>query len=41
MYIYPAIISTSFLGRYDVATSRNVKSTLKPRCVCQRCNLQQ
>ena len=28
--------STLFLGSYDVATSHNVKSTLKQRCVCQR-----
>ena len=32
--------STLFLVWYDVATSHNVKSTLKKRCVCQRWNLQ-
>ena len=32
--------STLFLGWYDVATSHNVKSTLKQRCVRQRWNLQ-
>ena len=32
-------LSTLFLGRYDVATSHNVKSTLKQRCVSQRWNL--
>ena len=32
--------STLFLGWYDVATSHNVKSTLKQRFVCQRWNLQ-
>ena len=32
--------STLFLGLYDAATSHNVKSTLKQRCVYQRCNLQ-
>ena len=32
--------STLFLGWYDVATSHNVKSLLKQRCVRQRCNLQ-
>ena len=32
--------STLFLGWYDVATSHNVKSTLKQHCVRQRWNLQ-
>ena len=32
--------SVLLLGWYDVATSHNVKSTLKQRCVCQRWNLQ-
>ena len=32
--------STLFLGWYDVATSHNIKSTLKQRCVRQRWNLQ-
>ena len=32
--------STLLLGWYDVATSHNVKSTLKQRCVRQRWNLQ-
>ena len=32
-------LSTLFLGRYDVATSHNVKSTLKQRCISQRWNL--
>ena len=32
--------SMLFLGWYDVATSHNVKSTLKQRCVRQRWNLQ-
>ena len=32
--------STLLLDWYDVATSHNVKSTLKQRCVCQRWNLQ-
>ena len=30
------MVSTLFLGWYDVATSHNVKSTLKQRCVRQR-----
>ena len=34
------VVSSLFLGWYDVATSDNVKSTLKQRCVCQRWNLQ-
>ena len=29
------VVSTLPLGWYGVATSRNVKSTLKQRCVCQ------
>ena len=43
-YIIPSkhfnVGSTLFLGWYDVATSHNVKSTLKQRCVRQRRNLQ-
>ena len=35
-----SIGSTLFLGWYDIATSHNVKSTLKQRCVRQLCNLQ-
>ena len=34
------VVSTLLLGWYDVATSHNVKSTLKQRCVRQRWNLQ-
>ena len=29
------VVSTLFLGWYDVAVSDNFKSTLKQRCVCQ------
>ena len=32
--------STLHLGQYDVATSHNVKATLKQRCVHKRWNLQ-
>ena len=34
------IVSILFLGRYDIATSGNVKSKLKQHCACQRWNLQ-
>ena len=34
------VVSMLFLGWYDVATSYNIKSTLKQRCVRQRWNLQ-
>ena len=37
---YLNVLLTLLLVSYDVATSNNVKSTLKQHCVCQRWNLQ-
>ena len=37
---YFNVVSTLFLGWYDVVVSQNVKSTLKQGCVRQRWNLQ-